>query len=202
MSTAVVVVDMQNGFLHPEGSLARAGMRPTGSEPVVSATGDLLGAARAAGLPVFYTRHVISEGGPEMSPAWRAAAAPIFAVEPRMLCRGTWDAEVLDALAAARDDAVIDKNRYDAFLGTDLEDRLRAAGVDRLIVAGTLTNVCVESTVRSGLERRFDVAVASDCTLADAAFQAPALASMAALFATVGPWAALLADDEPAVATV
>jgi ureidoacrylate peracid hydrolase len=195
-TTAVLVIDAQNGFLHPEGSLARAGMGLPGAEPVVRAVEDLVAAARAAAVPVVYTRQVISEGGPEMSPGWRAAAAPVLAVEPRMLCHGTWDARVLDRLAPAAGEVVVDKDRYDAFLHTDLEATLRGSGIERLVVAGVLTNVCVESTVRSGLERRFDVAVAEDATAAHDGFREPSLAAMRALFATVAPWTELLPDDE------
>lgn len=190
--TAVLVIDMQNGFLHPDGSLTRAGMGLPDAEPAIRATQALLASARASGLPVIYTRHVISEGGPEMSPRWRAAAAPAFAVEPRMLSHGSWDARILDRLAPAEGEVVVDKDRYDAFLYTDLEDTVRGLGVERLLVAGVLTNVCVESTVRSGLERRFDVAVASDATAAYPGFLAPSLASMSALFADVAPWSELM----------
>lgn len=194
-TTAVLVIDMQNGFLHREGSLARAGMGLPDAERVVRVTQALLAAARASGLPVLYTRHVISEGGPEMSPRWRAAAAPAFAVEPRMLSHGSWDAQIVDRLAPAAGEVVVDKNRYDAFLYTDIEDILRGRGVERLLVAGVLTNVCVESTVRSGLERRFDVAVAGDATAAYDGFQAPSLAAMEAVFATVAPWSELVAGS-------
>lgn len=197
-STAVLVIDMQNGFLHPEGSLARAGMGLPNAEPVVRAAEALIASARASGVPVVYTRHVISEGGPEMSPGWREAAAPVLAVEPRMLCHGSWDARVLDRLAPSAGEVVVDKDRYDAFLRTDLEATLRGLGVERLVVAGVLTNVCVESTVRSGLERRFDVAVASDATAAYEGFQEPSLVSMSALFATVAPWTELMHSDERA----
>lgn len=201
-STAVLVIDMQNGFLHPDGSLARAGMGLPDAEPATGAAEALIASARASGLPVVYTRHVISEGGPEMSPAWREAAAPVFAVEPRMLCHGSWDAQVLDRLAPAAGDVVVDKDRYDAFLHTALEETLRGLGVERLVVSGVLTNVCVESTVRSALERRFDVAVASDATAAHERYQEPSLAAMSAVFATVAPWAELVpSPGEERVAT-
>ncbi|GAA1383846.1 hypothetical protein GCM10009613_13790 [Pseudonocardia kongjuensis] len=197
-TTAVLVIDMQNGFVHPEGSLGRAGMGLPDAEPTIAAIEALIASARASGLPVVYTRHVISEGGPEMSAAWRQAAAPAMAVEPRMLSHGSWDARIVDPLAPAAGDVVVEKNRYDAFLYTDLEDTLRGLGVDRLVVAGVLTNVCVESTVRSGLERRFDVAVASDATTAYDGFREPSLTAMGALFATVAPWSELVAGaDDP-----
>jgi ureidoacrylate peracid hydrolase len=65
---------------------------------------------------------------------------------------------------------------------------LRALGITRLLVAGVVTNVCVESTVRSAAQRDFDVTVASDCTAAADGFHQPALRGMEAVFASVSGW--------------
>jgi ureidoacrylate peracid hydrolase len=104
------------------------------------------------------------------------------------LLRGSWDAEVNDELTPLPGERVIDKNRYDAFLYTDLELVLRALGVTRLIVAGVVTFACVETTVRSANQRDFDVSVAADCTAAPEPFHSNSLAAMNAAFATVRPW--------------
>ncbi|MDT0319161.1 isochorismatase family cysteine hydrolase [Streptomyces millisiae] len=200
-ATAILVIDMQNGFVHPDGSVPRAGLGVPGVDAVVDAMVGLVEAARATGLPVVYTRHVYRENAPEMSPRIRAAFAPVLAVDPRMLARGSWDAEVVAELRPEPGDVVVDKSRYDAFLHTDLEPMLRALGVDRLVVGGVLTNYCVESTVRSGVERGFDIAVAADCTAAAARFHGPSLASMEAMFATVGPWRELLPTPWPSASS-
>lgn len=190
--SALIVIDMQNGFLHPDGSIPRAGMVVPGAADLVSRTAALVAAARARDVPVVHTRHSYRHGGLEM-PAWyRRAAEPVLAVAPDMLARGSWDADVVDELAPAQDGIVIDKIRFDAFLHTDLEVVLRALRVERLVVAGVVTNLCVESTVRSALQRDFEVSVAADCTAALPGQHEPALDSMRAAFAEVGDGTALL----------
>jgi ureidoacrylate peracid hydrolase len=197
MDLAVLVIDMQNGFCHPAGSLPSAGNALPGMSDVVAANVELLAAARTAGLPVIYTRHVFR---PDLLDV-PARVAGLLPAEPKPLVRGSWDADVIDELKPAAGDRIIDKNRYDAFLYTDLELVLRAMGIRRLLVTGVVTSVCVESTVRSGEQRDFDPYVAGDCTSAPEGAHEPALAAMAAVFATVGPGLELLAGLlEPAAA--
>jgi ureidoacrylate peracid hydrolase len=196
MSTAVLVIDMQNGFCHPKGSLPLAGFGLPRMDEVVGATVGLLAAARAQGLPIIYTRHVFR---PDLLDV-PARSRDMLPTDPPPLIRGSWDADVIDELKPLEADRIIDKNRYDAFLYTDLEIVLRALGVRRLLVTGVVTSVCVESTVRSAEQRDFEVFVASDCTSAASEAHAPALAAMAAVFATVGPWRSLLDQVSPAAA--
>ncbi len=184
MDTAVLIIDMQNGFCHEQGSLPLAGMGLPNMPAVVGTTAELLAAARSEGVPVVYTRHVFR-------PDFLDAPARLFDMLPRSpepLVRGSWDAEVIDELAPTAADTIIDKNRYDAFLYTDLEVVLRGLGVTRLLVTGVVTSVCVESSVRSAEQRDFEVSVAADCTSAPVGAHEPALAAMAAVFATVGGW--------------
>jgi ureidoacrylate peracid hydrolase len=190
MESAVMVIDMQHGFVDPRGSVPIAmGMLPN-VEEAVSNCSDLLTEARSAGMPVVYTRHQFRSGFLD---------APTMVLErfppgAQPLVAGSWDAAICDALVPLSGDIIVDKNRYDAFLYTDMELVLRALGVKRLLVTGVVTNVCVESTVRSAHMRDFDVTVASDCTAAQAGYHEPALASMAAIFATVAPWKSALAE--------
>ena len=102
------------------------------------------------------------------------------------------DREVIDELAPVDGDIIIDKNRFDAFLYTELETILRSLGVRRLLVCGVLTNVCVESTVRSGQQRDFEMLVASDCCAGPEQFHQFALDEMAEFFADVAEWRDLL----------
>jgi ureidoacrylate peracid hydrolase len=183
MTAATLVIDMQNGFLHPDGSSARHGQPLPTAPEVIAATADLLAAARAAGLPVIHVRHVYRPDLVDMP----ARLARLWPTDPEPVVRGTWDAEIVDELTPLPGDEVIEKNRYDAFLYTDLDVLLRARGVDRLLVAGVLTNVCVETTVRSADQRGFDCYVAADCTAAYGETHVTALAAMSVLFATVAP---------------
>jgi ureidoacrylate peracid hydrolase len=184
---AVLVIDMQNGFCDPAGSLPRAGLGLPGADAAIAATAALLDAAEAAQLPIVYTRHVFRPGQLDrparLNPSFPRTQAPVL--------RGTWDAEIVPALTPDDGAVIVDKNRYDAFLYTDLELVLRALGVTRLVVAGVVTHACVETTVRSAVQRDFDVHVAADGTAGPEPYHSNSLAVLAASFATVGKWSEL-----------
>jgi ureidoacrylate peracid hydrolase len=196
VDTAVLVIDMHNGFCHPEGSLPGAGFGLPDMDNVIAANAAMLDAARSAGVPVVYTRHVYRPGLLDAPDPLRAMFPP--GVEP--LIRGSWDADIVAELAPAEGDAVIDKNRFDAFLYTELDTVLRALGTRRLLVSGVVTSVCVESTVRSAQQRDYRVTVAADCTSAQPEFHQAALDVMASVFATVTDWRSGLAALVPALA--
>lgn len=189
MKTAVLVIDMQNGFIHEKGSLPTQGLALPDVPAVIAENAALLAEARELGLPIVYTRHVFRPDFVEAPPKMKA----VLPMNPPPLVRGSWDADVHDDLAPAAGDAIIDKSRYDAFLYTDLETVLRGLGVTRLLVTGVVTSICVESTVRSGQQRDFEMMVAADCTSAPPQFHQPALEIMANTFAEVGPWRELIA---------
>jgi ureidoacrylate peracid hydrolase len=195
MSGAIIVVDMQNGFVHPDGSVARLGFELVEPERVIAETVAMLDEARRFEIPIVYTRHVHRAQYLDAPPLVRERFA-----ETEGLLAGTWDAEIHDALAPQAEDAVVDKNRYDAFLYTDMEVVLRAFGATSLLITGVATNVCVESTARAADMRDYRVAVASDCTSTQAEFHENALKAMAGLEMTVAPWRELLPlmfDDVP-----
>src|SRR5205823_3768683 len=72
---------------------------------------------------------------------------------------GAWGSEIVDDLEVGERDVVIDKPRYNAFHGTSLEDELHRGGIESIVVAGVLTNCCVESTSRDAFMRDFGVLV-------------------------------------------
>jgi nicotinamidase-related amidase len=138
-STAVVVVDMQNGFCHPEGSL----YAPASEDALDPVTG-LVSRAREAGASVVYTRDV--------HPPEQFDGSHYYDEFERWgehVVEGSWDAELHDALDVREDDHVVEKHTYDAFYQTDLEGFLDSHGVDDLLVCGTLANVCVLHTAGS-----------------------------------------------------
>jgi ureidoacrylate peracid hydrolase len=189
MNGAVIVVDMQNGFVHPEGSVARLGLEMVDREAVIVEHVALLAEARRFDVPIIYTRHLHRTGYLDAPPLVKER---IGVVEG--LLAGTWDAEIIDELTPHPGDVIIDKNRYDAFLYTDMEVVLRALGAISVLVTGCATNVCVESTARAADMRDFDVAVATDCTTTQAEFHENALHAMAGLEMNVVPWRDALSD--------
>ncbi|WP_336035397.1 cysteine hydrolase family protein [Halobacterium yunchengense] len=138
-STAVVVVDMQNGFCHPEGSLYAPA-----SEDALDPVGDLVARARDAGARVVYTRDVHPPGQFVDNHYYDE-----FERWGEHVLEGSWDAELHDDLDVRDEDHVVDKHTYDAFYRTDLEGYLDAHGVRDLVVCGTLANVCVLHTAAS-----------------------------------------------------
>jgi ureidoacrylate peracid hydrolase len=187
--TVALVIDMQNGFLHPEGSLPRAGVALPDPEDLVAESQRMLEEVRRAGVPVVYTQHVHRPDFVEVPPR-RLAQLP---TDPPPLVRGSWDAEIVDGLKPGPHDYVVQKSRYDAFLYTDLEVVLRGLGARRVLVSGVVTSVCVETSVRSGEQRDFEMLVAADCCSGPRPQHDASLSMMASLFATVGPWRELVA---------
>ncbi len=161
--TALIIIDMQNGFCHEDGFMNKIGLDWTTSRDAIGPVKQLAAAARAADLPVFYTRYTLN---PDYSDAGLITEIFPEIIEAKGMVRDTWDAEIVDDLAPQPGDRVVDKTRYSAFYDTDLEQQLRDLKTEALIVCGVTTNVCVESTVRDAFFRDIRVIVPSDATAA------------------------------------
>ena len=173
-STAVVVVDMQNDFGSRGGMFDRAGVPIQGIAAVTPNIARVLEAARAAGLLVVYIKMGflpdLSNLGPEDAPN-RLRHAPFGVGEQvthddrtwRILIRGGWGAEVVDALEPEKGDLEVWKHRYSAFFETELHDLLQVHRIRSLIVTGCTTSVCVDSTVRDASFRDYRCLVLADC---------------------------------------
>ncbi|PQM45347.1 cysteine hydrolase family protein [Mycobacterium talmoniae] len=158
---AVLVVDMQNSFLHTDGALYECFGQPVVNIPeTIDANVRLVNAARAAKKPVVFTRHrfrpVYVDAGVMVAHSYRT-------VLDGALLAGTWDSAIVDPLEPRHEELVVDKSRMDGFYNTDLELILRGYSARRIAVAGVVTNACVETTTRSASMRDFDVTVLSDC---------------------------------------
>ena len=157
---ALLVVDMQNGFLEPEGSMARIGMPHDELRSAQPGCERLVRSAREAGVPVIFTRYVYQAGfvdggllANELVPQMKEVDA---------LVAGTWDAEIVASLAPQTGEVVIDKSRPSAFYGTQLEPVLTSQGIRSLVICGVTTNICVETTARDAGQRDYRVHVVSD----------------------------------------
>jgi ureidoacrylate peracid hydrolase len=86
-------------------------------------------------------------------------------VDSKSFRKGTWGAEIVQDLTPAEQDIVIEGKRgLDAFASTNLDFILRGRGITTIALGGFLTNCCVESTMRTGYEKGFDVITLKDCT--------------------------------------
>ncbi len=164
MTYALLVVDMQNGFCHPDGSFPRIGRGLEGAMDAVANAAIAVGQARGAGIPVVFTRHVYRPGRPDEGAALTRNSPELAGAGG--LGAGTWDAQVCDELGCGPGDLVVDKVRFDAFQWTSLEPLLRGLRVTGLMICGVVTNLCVETTARSAFMRDFPVTLLEDCCAA------------------------------------
>lgn len=172
--SALLMIDLQNTY--------REGlMRLSGVEPAVGEARELLRRAREAGVPVLHVRHDAGPGSPYDT--------------------GARIGQISDEVAPAGDEPVITKAYPSAFIGTDLQARLEAAGVRDLVVVGFMTHMCVNSTARSAFNLGFRPTVVASATatrdlpgpegatVPAAAVQAASLAALGDLFAVIAPTA-------------
>jgi ureidoacrylate peracid hydrolase len=151
--TALVNVDLQNCFV--ENSPVAA---PNGIE-VVERVNTLAAKCRAAGILVIHARHVLRRDG---SNAGILAEVP--PIQQGMINQGAESAAFHRRLAIADKDIILDKPRFGAFHGTDLELLLRSRGIDTIIVTGISTSICCETTAREAAVRDFHVLFVDDAT--------------------------------------
>jgi nicotinamidase-related amidase len=151
-ATALVVVDMQNGFCHPDGSL----YAPP-SEAVIDPIADLVDRARDAGVQVVYTRDVHPPEQFEDTHYYDE-----FDRWGEHVPEDSWEAEIVDELDVREDDHVVEKHTYDAFHETDLDGWLSARNIHDLAICGTLANVCVLHTASSAGLRDYRPVVIED----------------------------------------
>jgi nicotinamidase-related amidase len=167
--SALIVVDMQNDFLHPDGNFGcRAREMPELAIDMpflvgtVATTVRLVAAFRRAQRPIVYLAHVLKPDYSDAAfPYWRVGLRP--GQWNRTHCvEGTWGAEIVDELKPGDGEPVIVKKGFGGFANTPLDTTLRNLGVTTCVVAGVTTCVCVSSTVRGGLEHNYRMVVVSD----------------------------------------
>ncbi|WP_096389775.1 cysteine hydrolase family protein [Halopenitus persicus] len=150
--TAVVVVDMQNGFCHPDGSLYAP---PSGA--AIDPVAELVERGREAGARIVFTRDVHPPEQFEDTHYYDE-----FDRWGEHVPEGSWEADIVDDLSVQDDDHVVEKHTYDAFHRTELEGWLNARGIRDLAICGTLANVCVLHTAGSAGLRDFKPVVVED----------------------------------------
>lgn len=161
--TAFVIVDMQNDFCHPDGGMAQGGADISANVQTTAAVRALLDQARRHGVLVI---HVHANYGPlSASSVW--IGEDTEASWALKICQpGTWGAESIAALAPAASEPIVTKHRYSAFVDTRMETLLRSNGIETLVVTGTATMACVESTIRDAMMRDYQVVVPQEAVAA------------------------------------
>jgi ureidoacrylate peracid hydrolase len=183
--TAHIIVDLQNGFM-AEGALVEV---PVAREIVPNVNAIVAAVRQAGGLNVFL-RYTYDESEPLTWTAWYGAyLAKDYSVDLKnAFRRGAEPWELWPSLDVQKGDIIVDKTRFSAFVpGTcKLHELLQARSVDTLMVTGTLTNCCSESTAREAMQQNYKIIFVADgnAALTDAEHNAT-LCNMVALFADV-----------------
>lgn len=163
----LLVIDMQNGFCHPEGARAKAfGVdaiaMPRASIPNVV---GMMRMCRSAGVRITLTRQVHYPDDQARKRRRIPSHLDRRGVKLELCWRGTWDSELIDEIKAEvrPEDDIIIKHRASAFYNTPLEAELRIKGMQVLIITGTTTSFCIDSTIRDAYMRDYDVLVPAEC---------------------------------------
>jgi ureidoacrylate peracid hydrolase len=160
LRTALLIVDLQNDFLHPQGAYARGGQTSAAIAALPAKVKPLADAMRQAGGLVISTQFTLQPGRggePIVSPHLRQLRPFLGRGD---FAPGSWGHALVDELQPA--DVVIEKVAYSAFYMTRLEWVLRKLGIDRLLVCGIVTNGGVASTVRDAHVRDIEATVLGD----------------------------------------
>jgi ureidoacrylate peracid hydrolase len=196
--TAHLVIDMQNGFLAPGALVEIAAARE-----IVPSINQISRAVRKAGALNIFVQFIVD---PRSVKEWSTFFGSVFTPEitAAMLetfAPGSHGHALYADIEVEPGDLKVDKSRFGAFVpGTsNLEATLKERGIDTLIISGTATNVCCESTTREAMQRNYRVIFVADATaaLTDVEHNA-ALNSLTAIFADVVPMAPVLRALEAA----
>lgn len=165
-SAALLVIDPQNAFCHPQGTLGLSGVNLAPAQEALIPIRRLAESFKAAGLPVIWTQQIHLEKDASRAqkslPSHTDKRARVSAVS------GSWDASFVDEIADLVDDQtfVVVKHRFGAFYQTRLEALLDMLGISTLFVVGMTANACVETTLREAYLRDYDVVAVTDAIAA------------------------------------
>jgi ureidoacrylate peracid hydrolase len=159
--TALVVVDMQNAFMLPEVAHALCPM----AVAIVPNINRLAAAVRATGGAVVWVISAFNERTIQEWSTLYEMSGPERSAKRRMaLTEGSKGHALWHELAVAPEDLTVTKLRYSAFLpdACNLAQVLRARGLDTVLITGTVTNVCCESTARDAMQLNFHTIMVTD----------------------------------------
>jgi nicotinamidase-related amidase len=161
--TALVLIEYQNDFLSKGGAMHDGVKDVVESTKMLPHTIAVVEKARELGATIMFVPIAFAEGFGELGSHPYGILKNV--VEANAFRKGTWGAEIVDALPRHTDDIIVEGKRgLDAFASTNLDFILRSRDITTIAVAGLLTNCCVEATSRTGYEKGFDVVTLTDCT--------------------------------------
>jgi ureidoacrylate peracid hydrolase len=167
INPALLVIDVQNGFVSKGGSYDLLGMETYNYREVIPKIRDLINLCKNVRIPIFYTQAVRESSGIDLLtrshkilPKSREER-----IKKKPICvRETWDAEIVDEIKPSEGDHVVIKRRDSAFHDTEIGVWLRSLKIDTLIFCGIDTSICVETSLRDAFNIGYDVVLISDAT--------------------------------------
>jgi nicotinamidase-related amidase len=198
--SALLIVDMQNDFVHADGALAhRARQNPEARIDMPFLLGTippvrrLLDAFRAAGRPVAHIATVLKPDYSDAQFPWWRGTKGALGGNHTFLVEGSWGAQIIDALSPRPEEHRIVKKGFGAFSNTPLDTILRNLGVTTCVVTGVTTCVCVSTTMRGGVEHNYRMILVEDAVAeVHRDTHEAELKTMARIFADVKPTDAVI----------
>jgi len=164
-TTALVLIEFQNDFTSPGGTLHDAVAGVMESTGMLDKAVHAAAATRAAGGTVIHSPITFQPGYYEITSHPYGILAGV--VGSTSFVKGTWGAEIVDCLKPEPGDIQLEGKRgLDAFASTNIDFILRSKGIQTVVLSGFLTNCCVESTMRSAYERGYEVITLTDAVAA------------------------------------
>lgn len=167
----VIIIDMQNAFVSKGGMFDLWGADISSCLKVIEPIKNIAGGARSKGVKVIYVAHRLPPDlcdiGPS-SPFYYKGILASYRDKPQMrdklIIKGTWGAEIVDELKPQEGDMLVEKQRYSAFAGTNMDMILKTYDIKYIAFTGVATNVCVESSLRDAMHREYFPILISDAT--------------------------------------
>lgn len=161
--TALVVIDVQRDFVGPDGAMARLGLDLSKIEPAIDRIEALIAKARTAGATVAFAR-VMSSQSTDSGALRRLNARKGRPPGSIAICREDQAGGDYYRVTPAPGDIEISKRLFNTFHGTDFDAKLKARGIEAIVIVGFTTDCCVDATARDAFHRDYDVFVVSDAT--------------------------------------
>lgn len=167
--TAIIVIDMQNAFVNKGGMFDSGGRDISLIPRIIEPINKINKAARSNNVKVIYAVHRLTPDLREVGPMSRYRFNPRLE-NPKMreglILQGTWGTEIIDELTPEEGEMVVEKRRYSAFVGTELDMMLKTFDIRYLVFTGVATNICVESSLRDASHLQYFPILVSDAVAA------------------------------------
>ena len=161
--TAVVLIEYQNDFTSEGGTLHDAVKPVMKSTNMLANTLETVKRARELGATIVHAPITFTDDYHELTPEPYGILKGV--VDSKSFRKGSWGAEIVEELKPEPQDIVVEGKRgLDGFASTNLDFVLRSRGITNIVLGGFLTNCCVESTMRTGYEKGYNVITLKDCT--------------------------------------